>query len=287
MNTTFKYKLGLYEKSMPPEISIHEKLKETRKAGFDFMELSIDETDEKLARLKWDREERRKVSHAIWESGVPIKTLCLSGNRKYPLGSESPAVRKRGMEIMEDAIQLAGDLGIRIIQIAGYDEYYAPSNSTTRTNFEKNLKEAVELASREGVILAFETMETDFLNTVSKAMEHIHRIDSPYLQIYPDIGNISNAALADGHSLTLDIAAGRGHMAAMHLKETLPGRYREIPYGTGHVNFQKTVGIVRELGVSLFVGEFWYTGSSNWREDLSRAADFLRTAIRNSTGEVI
>jgi len=28
-----------------------------------------------------------------------------------------------------------------------------------------------------------------------------------------------------------------GHIAAMHLKETLPGKFREIPYGTGHVDF--------------------------------------------------
>ena len=44
-----KYQLGLYEKSMPANLTLHEKLVETKQAGFDYMELSIDETEEKLS----------------------------------------------------------------------------------------------------------------------------------------------------------------------------------------------------------------------------------------------
>lgn len=58
------YLLGLYEKSMPGTLSIPEKLSEARQAGFDFLELSIDETDEKLARLEWGRKEIRQVLDA-------------------------------------------------------------------------------------------------------------------------------------------------------------------------------------------------------------------------------
>jgi hypothetical protein len=37
-----------------------------------------------------------------------------------------------------------------------------------------------------GCHLAFETMETAFMNTVGKAMAYVDRIQSPYLQVYPD-----------------------------------------------------------------------------------------------------
>ena len=46
------YTLGLYEKSMPNELSFREKLTYAREAGYDFLEMSIDETEEKLARGK-------------------------------------------------------------------------------------------------------------------------------------------------------------------------------------------------------------------------------------------
>ncbi len=89
---------------------------------------------------------------------------------------------------MYDAIQFAAGTGLRIIQIAGYDEYYNPSNENTKQLFLENLRKSVEMAASCGVILAFETMETEFLNTVGKAMYYINLIGSPYLQIYPDLG---------------------------------------------------------------------------------------------------
>ncbi len=56
-----------------------------------------------------------------------FNSMCLSGHRKYSLGSSDPKICARGMEIMEKAIRLSEDLGIRIIQLAGYDVYSAVS----------------------------------------------------------------------------------------------------------------------------------------------------------------
>ncbi len=44
------------------------------------------------------------------------------------------------MEIMEKALQLAEDLGVRIIQLAGYDVYYEEGNEQTKKLFSENLK---------------------------------------------------------------------------------------------------------------------------------------------------
>ena len=45
------YTLGLYEKALPAVLSWKEKLEFAKEAGFDFFEISIDETEEKLSRL--------------------------------------------------------------------------------------------------------------------------------------------------------------------------------------------------------------------------------------------
>ena len=52
------YTIGLYEKAMPKDLTWKEKLTAAKEAGYDFVEISIDETDEKLARLEWTKEER-------------------------------------------------------------------------------------------------------------------------------------------------------------------------------------------------------------------------------------
>ena len=274
------YFLGLYEKSMPDTLSMKEKMIEAKNSGFDFLEISIDETDEKLSRLKWDKNQKLDLLRSSMETGIKVMSMCLSGHRKYPIGSEDEKIRNRAMGIMSDAIDFACDIGIRVIQIAGYDEYYKPSNENTKRFFLENLRLSAQMAAKKGVILAFETMETEFLNTVKKAMHYVNIINSPYLQIYPDLGNITNAAVINGQKVSEDLLAGKGHIAALHLKETVPGKFREIPYGTGHVNFYDAIKITYEMGVKIYLAEFWYTGNDDWHYQLKFTNQFIRSKFK-------
>ena len=266
-----KYTLGLYEKAMPKELTWREKLLSAKEAGYDFVEISIDETEEKLARLDMPMEKRLELVRVMAETGVSFRTMCLSGHRKYPLGSSNPEICKRGMEIMGKAVRLADDLGIRIIQLAGYDVYYEESSLETKKRFAENLEKAVLMAAGSGIVMGFETMETEFMNTVEKAMHYVRRMNSPYLGVYPDSGNITNAAVSYKTDVLEDLRSGAGHLTAMHLKETVPGVFREVPYGPGHVNFEAVVHTAWELGVRRYVTEFWYTGNPDWKQDLYEA----------------
>ena len=264
-----QYAIGLYEKAMPPTLSWREKLAFAKEAGYDFVEISIDEKDDKLARLDWTAEERLELVKAMKEVGLPIRSMCLSGHRKYPLGASDPAVRARGMEIMEKAILLADDLGIRIIQLAGYDVYYEESTAQTKAWFLENLKKAAEMAAVRGILMGFETMETDFMNTVWKSMYYVDAVGSPYLGVYPDSGNLTNAALSSGGSVLDDLYSGRGHIVALHLKETVPGVFREVPFLTGHVDFDAVIAKAWSMGIRRYVTEMWYNGNDDtWADDI-------------------
>ena len=212
-------------------------------------------------------------------TGVPIRSMCLSGHRKYPFGSADPAVRERSMQIMEKAIQLADDLGIRIIQLAGYDVYYEESTPDSVRLFKENLAKATEMAAAKGVVLAFETMETEFMNTTAKSMEYVNLINSPWLGVYPDSGNLTNAAVTYGTSVLDDLETGRGHIFAMHLKETVPGKFREIPFLTGHVDFEAVIKKGWDLGVRRFVTEMWDVGKPEWKEDIKFACSSMSAII--------
>lgn len=61
VNQNKEYYLGLYEKSMPNTLSWEEKLEVVKEAGFDYLEMSIDETEEKLARLDQPVDEIKKA----------------------------------------------------------------------------------------------------------------------------------------------------------------------------------------------------------------------------------
>ena len=279
-----QYTIGLYEKSMPSSISWEEKLMEAKKAGFDFIEISIDETDEKLARLDMSDSDCIELVKLMSKVGIPIRTMCLSGHRKYPLGSHDPEVRKTGMEIMKKAIALAEKLGIRIIQLAGYDVFYEEGDEQTKIWFEQNLKEAVAMAASSGILMGFETMETEFMNTINKAMYYVEKINSPYLGIYPDLGNITNATKEKQEDVIEDIYCGTGHLVAMHLKETKPGVFREVPFGMGHVDFINGIKAAWEVGVRKFVTEFWYVGNEMWQQELRNANHMMREILDRQVG---
>ena len=122
-----KHSVGIYEKAFDPKISWEERLDRAGKLGFDYVEISIDETDDRLARLDWNKEQKKQLLDAIWNSGVDIRSMCLSAHRRFPFGSKFAAVRDNAHLIMEKAIDFAGELGIRVIQLAGYDVYYEES----------------------------------------------------------------------------------------------------------------------------------------------------------------
>ncbi len=275
-NKPLPYTLGLYEKAMPPGLSFLEMLQITKRTGFDRLEISIDETDQRLARLDWSPNQRRELLLNIAETNVPIKTLCLSGHRRFPLGSHDPAVRERSLDILKKAVDFSAEFAIPIIQFAGYDVYYEESDETTLAWFETNLVKSVEYAARSGVILAFETMETAFMDTVTKAMKYVRLVNSPFLGVYPDIGNLKNASVLYNTDLLADIQAGAGHTFAAHLKETVPGVFRDLDFGTGHTPYLETMSLLWKLGVRLYTAEFWYDGKPDHEARITRANAFIR-----------
>ena len=229
--------LGIYEKALAKDLSWPERLVLAKSCGFDFVEMSVDETDERLSRLDWSAAQRASLVAAMIETGVGIPSMCLSAHRRFPFGSRDDAVRQRAREIMSKAIRLARDLGIRTIQLAGYDVYYEEHDEGTQQRFAEGLAWAVEQAAASQVMLAVEIMDT------------------AWFTVYPDVGNLS----AWGNDVPAELKLGIDRIAAIHLKDTQPvtehspGQFRDVPFGEGCVDF---VGIFKTLHQLNYRGSF-------------------------------
>ena len=123
-----KRPLGIYEKALPNDFTWLEKMQAAKQAGFDYIEISIDESDERLARLDWSDEKIEEIRSYMKETGIIIPSMCLSGHRRFPFGSKNKEIRDKALEIMEKGIILAQKLGVRVIQLATYDVYYEESD---------------------------------------------------------------------------------------------------------------------------------------------------------------
>jgi L-ribulose-5-phosphate 3-epimerase len=76
--------LGIYEKALPAGECWLARLQLAKQLGFDFVEMSVDETDERLSRLDWSREQRLALVSAVAETGVRVPSMCLSAHRRFP-----------------------------------------------------------------------------------------------------------------------------------------------------------------------------------------------------------
>jgi len=264
--------LGIYEKALPAGECWLERLQLAASLEFDFVEMSIDETDERLARLDWSREQRFSLVQAVAQTGVRVPSMCLSAHRRFPLGSEDDAVRNQGLEIMRKAIEFSQDVGIRVIQLAGYDVYYQQANDETRRRFREGLMLAVEMASRAQVTLAMEIMDYPLMNSISKAMGYAHYLNNPWFQIYPDIGNLS----AWDNDVQMELEAGRGHIVAVHVKDTRPGIFKNVPFGTGVVEFERCFETLKRSGYrGPYLIEMWSESASDPVAEVMAARDWV------------
>ena len=94
--------------------------------------------------------------------------MSVSALTKYALGDPDEEIRKKAMQIAEKSIELAVDLGVRTVMIPGYDIYFGESTIETKKYFLENVKKIAEIAEREGILVGFETMENNFMNTTGK-----------------------------------------------------------------------------------------------------------------------
>jgi len=264
--------IGIYEKALPVLTDWTARLNAAARAGFDFVEIAVDESPERLARLDWSVNQRRELRNAIQISGIRIQTIILSAHRRFPLGSASVEGRQKAIEILNKAVDFACDIGARTIQLAGYFVYFEEHTAQSRDWFLEGLGKGLERAAAAGVMLGLETMDGEDVTSVRDALKVIKTFNSPWLQVYPDVGNLA----ANGLDVGAELVLAKGHLIGIHLKDTRPGEFRRVPFGRGNVPFVDTF---RSLDAIRYTGNFLIEMWNDGEEDPLTIISDARTWI--------
>lgn len=268
--TTHSLRAGIYEKALPNSLSWQEKLSIAKSLNFDFVEISVDETEEKRQRLDWSDDEIFTLRHLCESEGIFLHSMCLSAHRKFPFGSADPEIVEHAKIIMQKALILAYKLGIRVIQLAGYDVYYEPANEETHLRFIEGMKWCAKQAERMGIMLAVEIMDTEYLNSLTKFEQLRQHISSPFFMAYPDVGNINGW----NYDVCAELSSSKDHVVQIHLKDTLKvkdgykGQFRDLVIGEGEVNFDTIFETLANIKYQApFVIEMW-AQDDQWKENI-------------------
>mgnify|MGYP003620125025 FL=1 len=281
-----KLVMGIYEKALPKKEPWSTKIDIAKEAGYDFIEISVDESDERLARLDWNNDEIKNMKNLLIDKDFRIPSMTFSGQKRFPMGSIDASTREKSMDLMKKAVEVADKLGIRVIQVTGYDVYYEERSDKTRELFIQNLKKATEWASKACITLAIENMENTFLNSVTKYMEIAKEVDSPWLKLYPDLGNLTAWTHDEVYS-ELEKGIKSQQIIAVHLKEakkvtdTFGGIFRELEFGTGDVNFVKTFETLKKAEFKgPFLVEMWNESSLTPLEDIKKVREWMMLRMK-------
>ena len=271
--------LGIYEKAFDSKQSLPEILYKAKSLGFDYVEISIDETDERLSRLDWTKAQIEELRRSCYEAGIGFQSMCLSGHRRFPFGSADPKVRARAYDIMGKAIDFAWQMGIRVIQLAGYDVYYEESTPQSRRRFQEGMRWAAKEAARKQIMLATEIMDTPFINSISKNQMYEAMLGSPWFHSYPDLGNLSAWPEND---VMYELTNGIRSIVAVHLKDTIAvteqseGIFKKVPFGAGCVDFPACFKRLEELGYAgPYMIEMWNEEGIPDSETIMKAVKWL------------
>ena len=112
----------------------------------------------------------------------------------------------------------------------------------SREDFIEGIKESVKEASKYGIILSVEIMDDPFMNSISKFLEIKEQIHSPFLQVYPDLGNLS--AWPENNPAR-ELEKGIDYITAIHLARAFE-QSESLVKRNGE---EKIIGVVRWITV--------------------------------------
>ena len=232
-----------------------------------------------MARLGWEQNRRRMVRHCAEAAETVIGGVCLSVHRRIGPGSADPAVRQRARDVMAEGLRLCHDLGAPVLQVAGYYCYYEQMNDHAEQWYTDLLLDALPMAARLGVVMGIENVDGTDVTSIRKAMEFVKLADSPYLQVYPDLGNIAEQQL----DAVTELEAGRGHMVAIHVKDVRPGEPRRVPMGEGTVDWDESFAILAEQNWrGRMMIEMWNDDAPDSNARSSSAREFIEDHLRTA-----
>ena len=137
---------------------------------------------------------------------------------------------------------------------------------------------ALDEAARHLVTLALEIMDTPFMNSISRYLVLKECLPSPWLLVYPDLGNLT----AWGNDVERELRLGINHIVGIHVKETrpvgpnFPGAFRDVPFGEGTVDFVHCFKVLHELRYAgPFMVEMWTEKATDPLKEIALARQWV------------
>lgn len=188
-------KKGINIWSFPGDMNAAACIELAKQAGFDGLELALNETGE----LGLDCTEKAllEAKKRAQEAGVDLPSLATGLYWSYPMTSSRPAIRQKGLDIAKKQLEAAAILGADTILVVpgavGADFVSGSEIVSYDAAYDRALEAMFQLkAEAEAckVAIGIENVWNKFLLSPLEMRSFIDTINSPYVGAYLDVGNV-------------------------------------------------------------------------------------------------
>jgi L-ribulose-5-phosphate 3-epimerase len=165
--------------AVPGNLSVAEKLKIIKEAGFDGVEMMS----------HMDQDEVLKVRN---ELGLANPSVCGRYHWEKPLSDPNPKVREEGLEALKQTLRDAKRYGASSVLLVPAVVSKQVSYADAYTRSQAEIRKALPLAGELGVKIAVENVWNQFLLSPLEAARYIDEFESPWIGWHFDIGNVIN-----------------------------------------------------------------------------------------------
>lgn len=267
-------------------VSVESQISAAQSAGFEGLELIVSEgsttpaaapADVRAVPLDLHPDQRRRLAQLAADAGVRITSLTGAMFFQANFASAEPAVREAARATTLRMLDMGADVGAGAIVIVpavvGRITDAAPQVAyadALNRSYEALVALAREAESR-GVMICIENVWNRFLLSPVETQEFIDRVNSPFVRVCFDTGNV----LAFGYPQDwIDTLGGR--IARVHVKDydlAKPGRAGFCELGAGNVNWPAVMDALRRAG---YDGPLIFEGAASIED--------ARQRLRNVTG---
>jgi hexulose-6-phosphate isomerase len=216
----FKKSINQWAFPYPERMTLEECLKLAKDAGFDGIELNYD-LDNDLSPKSGTRE-FEKIRAMADKVGIKISGLCSFLFWPYPLTSNDPAKRNRGIELAGLMTQAAHDLGVEnllvvpgAVHIPWRTDHEPVPNDVCDQRAREAVKRLLPTAEKLGVSMNIENIFFNgYLMTPGEMIAFVDSFKSDRLKVHFDTGNIAMFQFPEHWVTQLG-----GRIKNVHLKE--------------------------------------------------------------------
>ena len=188
-------KKGINIWSFRDGLSPKEYISMAKDAGYEGIEFALDETG--IISLESSDEEIKEIRRMAEGEGLETPSLASGLYWKYPLTSSDEKIRQKAKDIVKKQLDAAALLGADTILVVpglvGAD--FIPGGEVVEYDvaYDRSLEALTELkeyAEKVKVNIGVENVWNKFLLSPIEMRDFVDKIDSPYVGVYFDVGNV-------------------------------------------------------------------------------------------------